>query len=63
MLLAQMIGTLGVAPTWDSPDMSGTSDPTLSDDLSSCQPPVVLIVIGRRENLESYFGGIRNEKR
>jgi hypothetical protein len=37
MLLAQMIGTFGVAPTWDNPDMSGTSDPTLSDNLSSCQ--------------------------
>jgi hypothetical protein len=42
MLLAQMIGALGNEPTWDSPDMSGTSDPTLSDDPSSCQPPVVL---------------------
>jgi hypothetical protein len=37
MLLAQMIGTFGVAPTWDNPDMSGTSDPTLSDNPSSCQ--------------------------
>jgi hypothetical protein len=30
MLLAQMIGALGVAPTWDS--SGGTSDPTVSDD-------------------------------